>query len=338
MRDVADAAGVGLATVSRVVNGLDSVSEGTADRVRKAIDQLGFRRDEIARSLRPGQNSLTLGLLLGDLTNPFWSELAKAAVQRARAAGYLVLVGTADEDPETERRSVEELISRRVAGLIIAPGFADHSFLRDGQGRSRVPVVFVDRPARGVPADVLTFNNDSGGRLATRHLIQHGHRRIGIVVAGSFYTTGRRLHGYRRALRDAGLPIDPELIVQLEHGSVEEGRTATERLLALPDPPTAIFSTTNFLTEGVLMALGPRHDSIAVIGFDDFRLASLLPTSVTVVSTETEVLGRRAAEMLLRRIDGSTEPARRITLPVTLIRRGSGELAPPSQRRATGSG
>lgn len=329
MRDVADAAGVGVATVSRVVNGLDTVNENTANRVRAAIDELGFQRDEIARSLRPGQNSLTLGLMLGDLTNPFWSELAKAAVQRAKEAGYAVLVTTADEDPDTERRSVEALIARRVAGLIVAPGYEDHRHLADAHGRPRVPVVFVDRPARGVAADVFVFDNDGGGRLATRHLIERGHRRIGVVVAGSFYTTGRRLRGYRRALRDAGLPIESELIVQLEHGTVEDGEAATRQLLALPDPPTAIFSTTNFLTEGVVTALGPQQARIAVVGFDDFRLAALLPTPVTVVSTETAELGRQATAVLLARIEGDDRPPRRVKLPSVLIQRGSGELPPP---------
>ena len=336
MRDVADAAGVGVATVSRVVNGLDTVNESTAERVRQAIDELGFRRDEIARSLRPGQNSMTLGLMLGDLTNPFWSGLAKAAVQQARAAGYAVLVTTADEDPEAERRSVDELISRRVAGLIVAPGCGDHSFLRDGRGEPRLPVVFVDRPPRGVQADVLVFDNDGGGRIATRHLIEHGHRRIGAIVAGSFYTTGRRLRGYRRALRDAGLPIEDSLIAQLEHGTVADGFAATAELLNRPDPPTAIFSTTSFLTEGVLAALGPRHDQIAVVGFDDFRLASQLPTPVTVVAIDTESLGRQAAEMLLERIDGSTAAVRRVKLPVTLIPRGSGELPAPRESSSAG--
>ncbi|MBA8793992.1 LacI family transcriptional regulator [Friedmanniella endophytica] len=327
MRDVADAAGVGLATVSRVVNG-GPVREDTATQVRQAIARLGFRRDEIARSLRPGQNSLTLGLTLGDLTNPFWSHLAKGAVEEARSAGYAVLVGTADEDPAGERRTIEDLVSRRVAGLIVAPGPGDHRYLAPERHGPRTPVVFVDRPARGLEADVVAVDNERGGRLATAHLIAHGHRRIAIVVAASYYTTGLRLRGYRRALRAAGLPVDEALEIRLPHGSVAEAADAARRLAALPDPPTAIFATTNFLTEGVLSALGPDYGRTALIGFDDFSFAGLLPTPVSVVAADSEQLGRRSIRLLLERIAGSREPYRREIEPVSLIARGSGEVPP----------
>jgi LacI family transcriptional regulator len=333
MRDVADEAGVGLATVSRVVNGVGNVNEATAERVRDVIGRLGFQRDEIARSLRPGQNSLTIGLKLGDLTNPFWSHLAKGAVAEARRQGYAVLVGTSDEDPAVERRSIDDLLARRVAGLVLSPDARDHSYLMDATGRTRVPLVFVDRPAKGAQADSVVFDNEGGGRLATEHLLAAGHRRIGIVVAPSYYTTGHRLRGYRKALREAGISVERELIAELGVGSVGEAADATRRLLELPDPPTAIFSTTNFLTEGVLRALGPRHSEIALVGFDDFHLAALLPTPVTVVATDTEELGRTSAELLLRRIAGSEAPRRRLVLPVTLVARGSGELPPRSASR-----
>lgn len=328
MRDVAAEAGVGVATVSRVVNGVDTVKAETAAEVRKAIGRLGFQRDEIARSLRPGQNSLTIGVMLGDLTNPFWSELAKGALEHLNKAGYAVLVTTADEDPTVARRSLEALISRRVAGLIVVPEGGSQSFLRGEGDRPRLPVVFVDRPPRGIDADVVSVDNEGGGRLATNHLIQHGHKRIAILVAPAYYTTGRRLRGYRRALRDSGLAVDADLIVHLSNGSASVAKEATAALLALDNPPTAVFSTTNFLTEGVLAALGPRHRSIAVVGFDDFRLAACLPTPMSVVATDTEELGRRAATLLLERINTTPDRARRIVLPVSLIQRGSGEIPP----------
>jgi LacI family transcriptional regulator len=325
MRDVATLAGVGLGTVSRVVNGVGSVSEASAERVRAAIRELGFQRDEIARSLRPGQNSLTFGLILGDLTNPFYASVAKAAVAVANRAGYAVVLSTVDEDPRIERRAIEDLIGRRVAGLIIVPDQGDHSFLTDANRHSRVPIVFVDRPAVGVEADVVLFDNEGGGRLATAHLVKHGHRRIAILVAPSFYTTGRRLRGYRRALREAGIPADDRLIINLRHGTAEEAAAATRDLLAAPNPPTAVFATTNFLTEGVLRAAQPQHHRIAVVGFDDFRFSDMLPTPVTVVASDTEELGRLAARHLLDRVNGDTGPFRRTILPVRLIARGSGE-------------
>ncbi|MDH6220799.1 LacI family DNA-binding transcriptional regulator [Streptomyces pseudovenezuelae] len=328
MRDVAERAGVALVTVSRVVNGIGAVREETADRVHAAISEIGYQRNEIARSLRPGQNSLTIGLLLGDLTNPFYASLAKAAVEVMADAGYAVLLSTADEDPEVERRAVGELIGRRVAGLIIVPDQGDHAFLREVNGHDQVPVVFVDRPATGAEADVVLVDNEGGGRTATQHLVDHGHRRIAILVAPSYYTTGRRLRGYRKALRHSGIDVDEALVVALPRGTTEEASAATHALLTSPNPPTAIFSTTSFLTEGVLRASRQLGAQVAVVGFDDFKLADMLPTPVTVVTSDTEELGRRAAHLLLDRIDGGTAPFQRIVLPSQLIARGTGETAP----------
>ncbi|MER6399548.1 LacI family DNA-binding transcriptional regulator [Kitasatospora sp. NPDC001603] len=328
MRDVALRAGVGLGTVSRVVNASGAVKPATAARVQAAIDELGFQRDEIARALRPGQHSRTIGLLLGDLTNPFYASLAKAAVDITSRAGYAVVMATVDEDPRAERRAINELIGRRVAGLIIVPDQGNYGFLKPPGGREGTPVVFVDRPANGIDADVVVFDNERGSHLATRHLIDHGHRRIAIVVAPSYYTTGLRVRGYRRALREAGIPVDDHLILKLRHGTTQEATEATRTALALDDPPTAVFSTTNFLTEGVLRVTLPHIRPLAVIGFDDFRLADLLPTPVSVVTADTEELGRRAAQLLLRRIDGDTRAPERIVLPVELIARGSAEIPP----------
>jgi LacI family transcriptional regulator len=333
MRDVATRAGVGLGTVSRVVNGVGSVGEATAERVRAAIRELGFQRDEIARSLRPGQNSMTFGLVLGDLTNPFYASVAKAAVQVANRAGYAVVLSTVDEDPRIERRAIDDLIGRRVAGLIIVPDQGDHSFLNDANRHSRVPVVFVDRPATGTEADVVLLDNEGGGRLATAHLIEQGHRRIAILVAPSYYTTGRRLRGYRRALREAGISAEDRLVVNLRQGTADEAAAATRDLLSSANPPTAVFSTTNFLTEGVLRAAWSQHHRIALVGFDDFRLSDMLPTPVTVVASDTEELGRHAARHLLDRVNGDTSPFRRTVLPVQLIRRGSGEISKATPAR-----
>lgn len=328
MRDVANEAGVGLATVSRVVNGLGPVRQETADRVRRAIIELGFHRDEVARALRPGKNSLTIGLLLGDLTNPFYATIAKAAVDVAGRAGYAVLLSTVDEDPEVEQRVVADLIGRRVAGLILVPYQRDHAFLERSGEHGHLPVVFVDRPATVSNADTVMFDNEGGGRLATEHLIQHGHRRIAILVAPSYYTTGRRLRGYRRALRRAGIAVDERLVVMLSHGTVEEAAEAATTLLTSADSPTAMFCTTNFLSEGALRAAQALGHPVAVVGFDDFRLADLLATPVSVVATDAEQLGRTAVELLLERISGDAGSVRRIVLPVHLIARGSGEETP----------
>jgi LacI family transcriptional regulator len=326
MVDVARRAGVGLGTVSRVVNGSSSVTEETAQRVRTAIDELGFQRNELARALRPGKTSSTLALLVGDLTNPFYAGIAKAAVEVARGAGYAVVLGSVDEDPDGERRAIRELVARQVAGLMIVPDYADHSQLAD----AGLPVVFVDRPAHGVDADIVTIDNEGGGRLATEHLLSQGHRRVAVLLAPSYHTVGRRLRGYRRAHRDAGVPVDERLVVQLPEGSPAAAEAATRDLLDGPEPPTAIFASTNFLSEGVLRALRGRRRPPAMVGFDDFRFADMLyPTPVTVVTADPADLGRQAARLLLDRANGSTLPPRKLVLPVQLIPRGSGEQPPP---------
>ncbi|WP_343964720.1 MULTISPECIES: LacI family DNA-binding transcriptional regulator [Kribbella] len=332
MIDVAKRAGVGLGTVSRVVNGGAGVRDETASRVRVAIDELGFQRNEVARALRPGKKSSSLALVLGDLTNPFYATIAKASLEVAGQDGFAVVLGSVDEDPEGERRAIQELVGRQVAGLMIVPDQGDHSFLA-GAG---VPVVFVDRPAHGIEADIVMVDNEGGGKLATDHLLQQGHERIAILLAPSYYTTGRRLRGYRRACRAAGVEVDESLVIQLPEGTAEAAEKATRELMHRPDPPTALFASTNFLTEGVLRALRevtkqPGFGEPAVVGFDDFRLADMLPTPVTVVASDIAELGRIAARLLLDRASKSdTRPPQRIVLPCQLIQRGSGE------RSATG--
>lgn len=332
MRDVAERAGVGVGTVSRVVNGGASVRAVTAERVQRAIDELGFHRNDVARALRPGMTARTIALLIGDLSNPYYATIAKEALEVARAAGYAVLVSSVDEDVDAELRAVRELSSRRIAGMMVVPVRRDTAFL-PRTDRVRTPVVLIDRPAQGVEADVVLVDNDRGGYLATEHLIAHGHTRIAMLVAPSYYTTGQRAKGYRRALRTAGVPFDPSRVITLPAGSVAAAEAATDELLRRRDRPTAVFATTNFVCEGVLRAQHRDGRPLAVVGFDDFRLADLLPCPATVVAADPADVGRRATDLLLRRITGDEGPIRREIVPVSLIERGSGEVAPPRQRR-----
>jgi LacI family transcriptional regulator len=328
MRDVAFRAGVGVGTVSRVVNGGALVRPTTAERVLAAIAELGYRPNEIARALRPGKTAATIALLLGDLTNPFYAAIAKSAVEIARSAGYAVVVTMVDEDPSAEEQAVRDLLARHVAGLILVPDRSDHAFVREPLERG-VPVVFVDRPASGSEADVVVLDNERGGYLAADHLAAQGHRRIAALVAPSYYTTGRRVRGFRRALRDRGIEWEPGLTVALPVGTAEAAFAATRQLVDSPDPPTALFATTNFVCEGALRAVRAVRRPPAVVGFDDFRFADLLPTPATVVAGDPAELGRRATELLLQRVSGDRDGApERVVLPVRLIPRGSGEKRP----------
>lgn len=329
MRDVARAAGVAVKTVSRVVNDEPRVHPETAARVRRAIEATGFRRNELARSVRSGRRSAMVALVLGDLTNPFYAQIAKSVMRVAEKFGSAVLMSSADEDPELERTLLDVLVGRQVDGLIVVPDGSDKSYLLPEVVRG-TPMVFVDRPPVGLVGDVALLDDLGGARTAVAHLAAHGHRRIAVLVARSYYTTGRRLAGYRAALVDAhGVDaVDPVLVRELGTGSVTEAEAVTAELLDLPDPPTALFTTTSFLTQGAVRAMSASGRRLALVGFDDFPTADQLAVPVTVVAGDADELGTRAAELLFARIEGDTAPPQRIVVPTRLVARGSGEVAP----------
>jgi LacI family transcriptional regulator len=327
MRDVARAAGVSLKTVSRVVNDEPGVGSGTSERVQRAISSLGFTRNDLARSLRHGRTSATLGLIIGDLGNPFYSSIARAVEEVAHARGHLLIAGSSEGDPQRERELVRVLAMRRVDGLLLVPSDTDHSALAQEQRRGLV-VVFLDRPPVGVAADAVLIDNVGGACAATDHLVAHGHRRIGVVGdALSVATTAERLEGYRRGLESGGIPYE-ERLLRLGPSDVEGAEAAARELLALPDPPTAIFTTNNRNTIGVLRAVAGRSRRPALVGFDDFELADSLATPVSVVAHDPAEMGRQAARLLFERLDGEHGPPRRVMLPTRLLARGSGEVPP----------
>jgi LacI family transcriptional regulator len=328
MRDVARAATVSLKTVSRVVNDEGGVRPETAARVHEAIALLGFRRNDLARMLRQGRPSRTLGLVIEDVANPFYSTMTRAVEEVVRSEGYLVIAGSSDEDPECEQDLIRTLCERRVEGLLIVPAGVDHRFLLPDLHMG-MAVVFMDRPPGMIEADTILIDNVGGAREATRHLLDQGHRRIGMVGdLPDIFTAAERREGYAEAMKAAGIGVD-ELLVKLGPHDVAAAETATRELLALPDPPTAIFAANNRNTIGALRAIHGTGGRTALVGFDDFELADLLSTPVTVVAHSPADMGRQAAELLCRRLAGDKAPPRRVRLPVQLVRRGSGEVAPP---------
>jgi LacI family transcriptional regulator len=325
MVDVATVAGVSLKTVSRVINHEPGVRPETGARVRDAVEALGYRANDIARNLRRGRASASIGLTIEDVRNPFYSGIAKAVEEVARRHGYVVIIANSDEDPASERTAVGTLLERRVGGLLIVPAGRDHAYLRD-EVRLGTPVVFIDRPADSIQADEILLDNGGGARQATEHLLAHGHQRIGLVGdPPSIYTIAERLAGYQASLERAGIPVDESLIRVGVH-DVRHGEAAVRELLAIDNPPTAIFATNNRACIGALHALRATEAQAALVGFDDFELADLL--EVTVIRHDPHELGRRAAELLFARLAGDERPPQRIVLPTELVTRGSGEVRP----------
>ena len=330
MNDVARAAGVSAKTVSRVVNGVDYVSAETLELVHSAIESLGFRRNEFARQLRQGTTA-TIGLVLEDIGDPFYSVLSRAVEDVAFARGYTLLAASSAEDPDRFRRLIESFTSRGVDGLIIVPaGGTDANLLR-AEMDAGCTMVFVDRPGEGLEADTVVVDNRGGAKHGTAHLIAHGHRRIAYFGDDErVFTAGERRDGYLDAFITAGLRPDPELIV-MSNPNRDSATAEIGRILDADDPPTAVMTGNNRWSVQVLRTLRARTASpTAFVGFDDFEFADLLTPGATVVAQDPAAMGRTAAELLLRRIEGDTEsPRQHVRLATTLIERGSGELPGP---------
>jgi LacI family transcriptional regulator len=342
MNDVARAAGVSLKTVSRVVNAVPSVSPVLADQVQQAIQALNYRPDTGATTLRRSDRRTgTIALLLEDVSNPFSAALHRAVENEARQHDAQVLTGSLDEDPQRERELARVFTMRRVDGLIIVPVSGDHSYLAS-EVQADTPVVLVDRAGHGITADTVLATNVLGATEAVRHLIAHGHRRIAYLGDYTRISTARqRKQGYLTALREAGIEPDPALIIPDLH-TTPAAESRVMELLYRPNPPTALFTSQNLITIGAVRALRRLHlhHTVALIGFDDFPLADLLEPAVTVIAQDPAQMGRSAAQILFRRIDGDTTPPGEHWIPTALVRRGSGELPPAPytlNERLTGS-
>ncbi|MFE0577252.1 MULTISPECIES: LacI family DNA-binding transcriptional regulator [unclassified Streptomyces] len=326
MKDVAARAGVGLKTVSRVVNSEPGVTPETEKRVQEAIEALGFRRNDSARVLRKGRTA-TVGLVLEDLADPFYGPLNRAVEEVARAHGALLVNGSSAQDPDRERELALALCARRVDGLIVIPAGNDHRYL-EPEMRAGVATVFVDRPAGGIDTDVVLSDNYGGARGGVAHLIAGGHRRIGFLGDHPhIHTAAERLRGYHAAMAEAGLPVAGSWV---SLGSTAPGRVAAaaRSMLTGPEPVTAVFAGNNRVTVTVVRVLAPLERPVALVGFDDFELADLLRPGVTVVAQDPAALGRVATDRLFQRLSGTGLPPVRTELTTRLIPRGSGELPP----------
>jgi LacI family transcriptional regulator len=300
MRDVATMAGVGIATVSRVVNG-KPVTPDLAERVTRAAEQLGYRQDLTASSLRRAdRRTHTLGLVLEDAANPFSAALHRAVEDAAAEHGMLLLAGQNDTDLDAARR----------AGT---------------------PVVCMDRRTTAPQVDTVTVDNRAGVRAAVQRLHEGGHRRIAFLGdLRSIWTAQERYAGFVEGLAAVGCVLHPSLVRRGLHGA-EAAQEATRDLLALAHAPTALISGQNLLTIGARRTLQELElqRRVALIGFDDLSLADLLEPGISVIAQDHAAIGREAASLLFERLEGEGGPARHRVLPTRYLARGSGELPAP---------
>lgn len=307
IRDVARLAGVSVATVSNVVNEPERVSAALRDRVEKAISALNYAPRAAARSLRK-QSSGLIGLIVADITNPFFTELVRAIEVVASARGYSVLLCNSDEDAGREARALELLRSQWVDGIILAATGTPSAGRGELLSRLRVPVVLVDRGLDGLGFDSVVLDNRLAALQATAHLLALGHRRIGLISGPSGLSTGAdRQAGYREALLAQGLTPDPDLVREAGFRE-DQGYQTTIELMGLAAPPTALFAANNLMAIGMMRALTalgldcPRD--VSVISIDDFPWADVFRPRLTTVSQPVRAMGELAMRLVTGRIGG----------------------------------
>lgn len=330
IKDVAKAAGVSTASVSRVLTGHPATSSEMRERVLAAAQALSFRPNAVARSLR-STGTRTVGLVVSDLLNPFFTELARAVEDTARAAGYSVIVGNADEDPAQQDHYIRILLERQVDGLIVVPTVETSPLLREAAANDH-HVVLVDRPADDVEAPTILADATGAIGELVDHLVATGRRDPAIITGPAHAGTARlRLEVFRQALAEHGLDLPPNRVI---HGDFRpaSGHTAMEELLIATDRPDSVFVTNGSMGLGALQVLVKHRgaapaipEELALAVFDDTAWFTMLTPSVTAIAQPTTSLGEQATRTLLARIAGADPPAPTAELRCSLILRESTE-------------
>ena len=325
MADVAREAGVSLMTVSRVVNNKAEISETTRQRVQQVIDRLDYRPSDIARGLVTDRTG-TVGLVVLDNTNPFFSELARGVEHVAYAQRYNVFLCNTEEEPERELAVLRSLEEKRVDGVILCGSRLDDAPLRDALARHPYAIL-VNRKLDMDDLAMLMVEVDKGGQMAAEHLIRRGHRAVGLLGGPErSYSGQQRIRGFQDALHSAGLPHPPEW-TRYGFPVVESGREDARDLLTTNPELTALFCYNDLVAVGALQAcadLGRRvPDDVAIIGFDDIPLASLVTPALTTLRVPKYDLGRQAMELLLAFINERYEGHGPVVPPPELIIRAS---------------
>jgi LacI family transcriptional regulator len=325
IKQVAAAAGVSTATVSRVMAGLRGVRKPVRERVLEAVGRLDYHPNRLARDLRAGLRKV-VGVIVPDLQNPFFPAVVHGVEEVLSGAGYTLILGHSGGMRQDEDSQMAALRGEGAAGLILVPddrSDASYRALRTWE----LPVVAVDRAPKGLQVDLVSTSNREGVREAVNHLLSHGYREIAFINGPEgLSVTRERLEGFLEALKQANVGCRAACVI---HSDFRQGggRAAMNRLLDLAKPPRAVVSANNLMTLGALQAIHERGvgipEEVAIVGFDDMPWATSLRPPLTVVMQPAEDLGRTAAQLLLERIKEPSRLARQVILPTRLIVRAS---------------
>jgi LacI family transcriptional regulator len=325
MADVAKQAGVSITTVSHVLNETRQVKPDTVARVHAAIERTGYQPHSIARALA-GARTRSIGLAISGVSNPYIMEMVAGIEAEAAKHGHTLLLGDTHDEPEKELRMVQELVLRRVDGVILTPSPGAMTTALCYLSSQPVPVVLLDRFLPVELDQVGTENEEPTARLV-EHLAELGHRRIGLIAGiKGLSTNEERTTGYLNGLRQSGLPVDEAL---MDHGAGqhEPARAAAHRLLKVTDPPTALVSANNSMTIGAMHAVRELGltvpGDVALVGFDDFEWSDLFQPRLTVIAQPMQAIGAQAVRLLLARLDDPGRPPQSVRLQTTFVHRES---------------
>lgn len=323
--NVAQRAGVSIATVSKVLNHTGRISEETRRRVLAIMDEMGYQPSVVASALT-GKSTFTIGMLVPDLANPFFAEVARFTEDRGHELGYNIVICSTDNDPEKEADYISLLQQKSVDGLIIATGTANDAILKDMLKRN-IPIALFARDLPTMAVDTVLVDDYMGGYLAASHLAELGHRRIAVIAEGTQVLSSReRLRGYRSAMEEHGIDID-ERLIGVSDFTIEGGKRTAGALLDGTEPPTAIFACNDLLAIGAIQAARERGiavpDHLSVVGFDNTMLADIVYPPLTTVAQPIRQIGSQVVDLLVQEIRGDKRNKQRIILLPELVVRGS---------------
>lgn len=332
IKDVAAMAGVSFTTVSHVVNNTRPVSADVRAKVERAIAQLNYVPSAVARSLK-ARSTATIGLVVPNSTNPYFAEMARGIEDGCARQGYCMFFCNSDDDPVKQRHYLRILQEKRIDGLIIASA-GDDAVLASSLTDTREPLVVVDRNIEGLAADLVQIDHERGAYLATRHLLELGHVRIGCITGRvATAVSAMRVHGFIRAMAERGIDIEPSAIVESEFSGA--GGQEAAGLLFDTVRPTAIFACNDMMGIGALRVAAERGirvpEHCSIIGFDDIELSSYTYPSLSTVGQSVRALGDVASQMLVERISGAVSgpPRRRVITPRLVLRESTAVFAGP---------